>query len=46
MKGAKAGISKRIGTKFDYTKKLFGSTENKGVFLIQYQEDLNLKVLD
>ncbi len=44
--GAKAGISQRIGTKFDYTKKLFGSTENKGVFLIQYQEDLNLKVLE
>ena len=44
--GAKAGVSKRIGTKFDYSKKLFGSTENKGVFLIQYQEDLNLKVLD
>jgi len=44
--GAKAGISQRIGTKFDYRKKLFGSTENKGVFLIQYQEDLNLKVLE
>jgi len=44
--GAKAGVSQRIGTKFDYTKKLFGSTENKGVFLIQYQEDLNLKVLE
>ncbi|PHR69623.1 MAG: hypothetical protein COA67_09420 [Lutibacter sp.] len=44
--GAKAGISQRVGTKFDYTKKLFGSTENKGVFLIQYQEDLNLKAID
>lgn len=44
--GAKAGISKRVGTKFDYRKKLFGSTENKGVFLIQYHEDLNLKVLE
>ncbi|MCF6280395.1 MAG: LysM peptidoglycan-binding domain-containing protein [Flavobacteriaceae bacterium] len=44
--GAKAGVSQRIGTKFDYRKKLFGSTENKGVFLIQYQEDLNLKVLE
>ncbi len=44
--GAKAGVSHRVGTKFDYSKKLFGSTENNGVFLIQYQEDLNLKVLD
>ncbi len=41
--GSKAGISERIGTKFEYEKKLFGSTENKGVFLIEYGEGLELK---
>ena len=41
--GSKAGISERIGTKFEYDKKLFGSTVNKGVFLIQYGEELELK---
>jgi len=45
-KGARAGISMRVGTKFNYNKKFFGSTENKGVFLIQYQEDLKLKTID
>lgn len=44
--GAKAGVSQRIGSKFDYNKKLFGSTENNGVFLIQYQEGLKLKSIE
>ncbi|MFB0937749.1 MAG: LysM peptidoglycan-binding domain-containing protein [Urechidicola sp.] len=44
--GSKAGISERIGTKFEYEKRLFGSTENKGVFLIQYGEGLELKSIN
>lgn len=40
--GAKLGVSERVVTKFDYSKRLFGSTENKGVFLLQYQNDLEL----
>ncbi len=43
---AKKGISRRVGSKFDYSKKLFGSTENNGVFLLQYQDNLELKVLE
>jgi LysM repeat protein len=44
--GADAGVSQRIGSKFDYNKKLFGSQENNGVFLIQYQEGLKLKSIE
>lgn len=43
---SKAGISKRIGAKFEYDNKPFRGVENKGVFLIQYQEDLKLKALE
>jgi LysM repeat protein len=44
--GANAGVSQRIGSKFDYNKKLFGSQENNGVFLIQYQKGLKLKSIE
>lgn len=44
--GAKQGVSERVITKFDYSKKLFSSTENNGVFLIQYQENLELISID
>ena len=44
--GAKQGISTRVTTKFDYSKRPFGSTENKGVFIIQYQENLELLSLN
>lgn len=40
--GTKLGISERVMTKFDYNKRLFGSTENHGVFLLQYQNNLDL----
>lgn len=39
-KGLKEGKSSRLSSIFDYNKKLFGSFENKGMFLIQYNEDL------
>lgn len=38
--GLKEGKSSRLSSIFNYKKKLFGSFENKGVFLIQYNEDL------
>ncbi len=44
--GAEAGVSERVLTKFDYTKRWFGSTENLGVYLLQYQEGLELKVIE
>ncbi|PCI09547.1 MAG: hypothetical protein COB73_05305 [Flavobacteriaceae bacterium] len=44
--GAKDGISRRVATKFDYSKKLFSSTENNGIFLLQYKDNLELKVID
>lgn len=44
--GALQGVSERIITRFDYSKRLFGSTENNGVFLIQYQENLELKAIN
>lgn len=44
--GAKDGVSRRVASKFDYSKKMFGSTENNGVFLLQYQDNLELLRLD
>jgi len=44
--GAEKGVSERVYTKFDYDKRWFGSVENKGVFLLQYQENLELISLD
>ncbi|WP_435264076.1 LysM peptidoglycan-binding domain-containing protein [Tenacibaculum sp. nBUS_03] len=38
----KQGASIRIENKFDYKKKLFGSTINKGLFIIKYNKDLSL----
>ncbi|WCC42851.1 LysM peptidoglycan-binding domain-containing protein [Tenacibaculum finnmarkense] len=41
----KQGVSLRLENKFDYTKKMFGSTSNKGLFIIKYNKDLSLKRL-
>ena len=38
----KNGVSYRIESKFDYSKKLFSTTENNGLFITQYNEDLSL----
>ena len=38
----KEGASYRIESKFDYTNKLFGITENKGLFIVKYNKDLSL----
>jgi LysM repeat protein len=44
--GASQGVSQRIIRKFDYEKRPFGSSENKGVFIIQYQDSLELLAID
>ncbi|CAM1373350.1 conserved hypothetical protein [Tenacibaculum litopenaei] len=41
----KEGISFRLENKFDYRKKLFGTTSNRGLFIVQYNRDLSLKRL-
>lgn len=41
----KQGASIRVGNKFEYNKKLFGATNNNGLFIVQYNNDLSLKRL-
>lgn len=36
------GISYRVESKFDYTNKLFQAPENRGLFIIKFNEDLTL----
>jgi LysM repeat protein len=38
----KKGASYRVESKFNYSKQLFETTENKGLFILQYNEDLTL----
>ena len=38
----KEGASFRVESKFDYANKLFGTSENNGLFIIQYNKDLSL----
>ncbi|ARV15092.1 hypothetical protein BTO07_07975 [Polaribacter sp. SA4-12] len=38
----KEGASFRVESKFDYSNKLFGTSENKGLFIVQYNKDLSL----
>jgi LysM repeat protein len=45
-KGLQAGQSSRVASFFYYDKKLFGSFENKKVFLIQYTKDLNTIIFE
>lgn len=39
------GISYRIVSKFDYNKSLFKSTNNNGLFVVQYNKDLSINKL-
>lgn len=41
----KQGVSFRLESKFDYSKLLFSTTSNKGLFLIEYNPDMTLKRL-
>ena len=38
----KKGASYRVESKFNYSKQLFETTENKGLFILQYNDDLTL----
>ncbi len=38
----KNGASYRVESKFNYSKELFDTTENKGLFILKYNEDLTL----
>ena len=38
----KNGVSLRLENKFDYRKKTFGSSSNKGLFIVKYNKDLSL----
>ncbi|WP_188599222.1 LysM peptidoglycan-binding domain-containing protein [Polaribacter pacificus] len=42
----KKGISYRLQAKFDFHKRMFGLTENRGLYLLEYQPDLSVIRLD
>ena len=44
--GLKAGKSSRISGTFNYNKKLFGSFENNGVYIVQYNKELNPVIIN
>lgn len=41
----KDGVSLRLENKFDYRKKIFGSSSNRGLFIVKYNKDLSLSRL-
>ena len=41
----KKGASLRVENKFDYRKKVFGSSSNNGLFVVKYNKDLSLSRL-
>ncbi|WP_428741991.1 LysM peptidoglycan-binding domain-containing protein [Tenacibaculum sp.] len=41
----KKGVSLRVENKFDYRKKMFGSSSNEGLFIVKYNKDLSLSRL-
>ena len=42
----KDGVSYRVESKFDYNKRTFSISENKGLYLLEYQLDLSIKRLE
>ena len=42
----KNGVSYRLESKFDYNKRLFGVSENRGLFLLEFNTDLSLKRIE
>jgi LysM repeat protein len=42
----KDGVSYRVESKFDYNKKAFGVSENRGLFLLEFQSNLSLKRIE
>jgi len=42
----KEGVSYRVESKFDFDKRLFGVSQNRGLFLLEFQPDLSLKRIE
>lgn len=42
----KDGVSYRVESKFDYNKRLFSISENRGLYLLEFQTDLSIKRLE
>ncbi|WP_347174824.1 LysM peptidoglycan-binding domain-containing protein [Polaribacter uvawellassae] len=42
----KDGVSYRVESKFDFKKRLFGISQNRGLFLLEFQPDLSLKRIE
>jgi LysM repeat protein len=42
----KEGVSYRVESKFDYSKRTFSISENNGLFLLEYQPDLSIKRIE
>ncbi|WKD86131.1 Membrane-bound lytic murein transglycosylase D [Polaribacter huanghezhanensis] len=42
----KDGVSYRVESKFDFSKRLFGISQNRGLFLLEFQPDLSLKRIE
>jgi len=42
----KDGVSYRVESKFNFNKKLFGISQNSGLFLLEFQPDLSLKRIE
>ena len=42
----KDGISYRVESKFDFNKRLLGISQNRGLFLLEFQSDLSLKRIE
>jgi LysM repeat protein len=45
-KGLKLGASRRLSSLFNYRKKMFGSFENIGIFLVNYTKELDSIILE
>jgi hypothetical protein len=41
----KNGTSYRLESKFDYTKDLFKTTSNKGIYILEYNSDMTISRL-
>ena len=42
----KDGISYRVESKFDYNKRMLGVSQNRGLFLLEFQSDLSLRRIE
>ena len=42
----KDGVSYRVESKFNFNKRLFGISQNSGLFLLEFQPDLSLKRIE